>query len=383
VDVNGNISVTEVAGSGWRPTSGIAVDLDELMKVGDDVTRIEAVPIVGRMGTEEQVRRVAMNVAAAKTLEEKFLVISAEYGSPYAFKALEIAAPSIADAIQLTNRVDNFMPLTPENVLNTEKLIPPDQVQKWSGILEDMAKRDPAVAENLLELATGGFSPGLTYWAPSRWAFIEKGTLAASKFKNEQRFWDTTFVDKDLLINIPGFRQFRMLTKPYNDQPLFSVPIRGGRKMQDYYEIPAVLTKTETFRDPEMGGMVRDWAGQYIKAGSDETIRQETLMRIQKEAAKTIVQKVAPHLSVNDQARLVDGLIEKQQMTFARALENPTDKNGFTFLAEDANGEIIALDPMTKASLAENFTFLDLALLERSIKKAVKTTAFDAAGINV
>jgi hypothetical protein len=384
VDDAGNVSITEVAGPGWRPKSGIAVDLDELMKVGDDVTRIEAIPMVQRMGTEEQVRRVATNVASAKTLEEKFLVLSTEYGSPYAFKALEVAAPSIADAIQLTNRADKFLPLTPDDVLNTEKLIPPSQVQKWSNILEDMAKRDPEVAENLLELATGGFTPGLTSWAPSRWAFIEKGTLAASRFKNEARFWDTTYADKDLLINKPGFRPIRILAmKSFGDQPLYSVAIRGGRKMQDYYEIPAVLTKASTFKDPEMNPLVRKWAQEYIKVGSDETLRQETLMRIQKEAARTIAQKEAPHLSPNDQARLVDGLIEKQQATFARAVENPTDKNGFTFLAEDADGKIIALDPMVKASLAENFTFLDFGLLERSIKRAVKTKTFDAAGVRI
>ena len=378
VDVNGNISVTEVAGSGWRPTSGIAVDLDELMRVGNDITKIEAVPIVGRMGTEEQVRRVANNVAAAKTLEEKFLVISAEYGSPYAFKALEVAAPAIADSIKLTNRIDNFKPLTPDELLNTEKLIPPDQVQKWSGILEDMAKRSPEVAENLLELATGGYTPGLTYWAPSRWAFIEKGTLAASQFKNAARFWDTTYAEKDMLINLPGFRPFRILLQAYNDRPLFSVPIRAGRKMQDYYEIPAVLTKTETFRDPEGAKMVREWASRYLRVGADETLRKETLMDIQKEAAVAIVRKEAPHLNAQEQARLVDDLIEKQQATFAEALRNPADKRGITFLTENANGEIVALDPRTKASLANNFVFLDFNLLERSIKKAVKKQTIEA-----
>jgi hypothetical protein len=273
--------------------------------------------------------------------------------------------------------------LTPDDLLNTEKLIPPNQVQKWSNVLTDMAKRSPEVAENLLELATGGITPGLTYWAPSRWAFIEKGTLAASQFKNAARFWDTTYAQNDMLINLPGFRPFRILLSILNDRPLYSVPVRAGRKMTDYAEIPAVLTKTETFKDPEYAAMVREYAGRYLKVGADETIRKETLMGIQKEAATVIVQRLAPHLTPQEQARLVDDLIEKQQATFAEALRNPADERGITFLAEKSNGEIIALDPRTKASLADNFVFLDFGLLERSIKKAIDKQTLEAGKVRL
>jgi hypothetical protein len=372
----------------FRPTSGMGEQLKAIFQTDPDPSKLRAVPIIGRLTTEPYTYRPATVVADLMLQPDAVTKVSAyllaEMGSPTAFRILENAAPAIADGMKLAIPKNQFKPLSNDEITYgpTRLLNNPDELNYLTKVFEDMAQ-SPYVGEQLLEMARAGYSPGLLSWAPSGWKWIERGNIAASRFKDQARYAEPApYVN----VNIGGdvYRPMtiindntqrvatavdRFAKSGWQNRPSYRLQFTGDRKYQDIDEISALFAQSSELRkDPNY---IRGAVNKYMLAGPDETIRERVGKEIREDVIYQVIRRSSPATASDKELKEMVALaIEELERVRKTAIDNPeVGKYGVTAVAMEEGGKVIFIDSMTKASLKNSIIMPDLGAIERSTRK--------------
>lgn len=372
----------------FRPTSGIGEQLKAIFQTDPDPSKLRAVPIIGRLTTEPYTYRPATVIADLMLQPDAVTKVSAyllaEMGSPTAFRVLENAAPAIADGMKLAIPKNQFKPLSNDEITYgpTRLLKDPDELAYLTKVFEDMAQ-SPYVGEQLLEMARAGYSPGLLSWAPSGWKWIERGNIAASRFKDQARYAEPApYVN----VNIGGdvYRPMTIVNdniqrvstavdrfgkSGWQNRPSYRLQFTGQRKYQDIDEISALFTKSSALRkDPDY---VRAAVNKYMLAGPDETVRLGIAKEIREDSIYQTIKRNSPATADDKEIRsMVARAVEELENVRITAISNPeVGKYGVTAVAMEEGGKVIFIDSMTKASLKNSIIMPDYGAIERTTRK--------------